>query len=62
MSHLKSFVIDLLSKMGVWDCGLRKSCYSDFGDDGIDGIIMEDKWVPLIYMQAKKWQRTELSG
>lgn len=52
----EKFVVDLLLKMdyGKADFGSHATVAS--GDDGIDGIIMEDKLgFSLIYMQAKEW-------
>ncbi|MBQ7262780.1 MAG: restriction endonuclease, partial [Synergistaceae bacterium] len=57
-------VIDLLSKMGYGgafeDAG-RTTRAS--GDEGIDGVIMEDKLgFGLIYIQAKRWDRDRTVG
>lgn len=49
-------VIDLLSKMGYGAFENAGKTTVASGDEGIDGIIMEDKLgFNLIYMQAKKW-------
>ena len=52
----EKLVIDLLSKMGYGTVAYGSHATAASGDDGIDGIIMEDKLgFSLIYMQAKKW-------
>ena len=49
-------VIDLLNKMGYGTPEYGSHATAASGDDGIDGVIMEDKLgFSLIYMQAKKW-------
>lgn len=56
-------VIDLLSKMGygTFENAGRTTAVS--GDEGIDGIIMEDKLgFDLIYIQAKKWNEDHTVG
>ena len=53
-------VIDVLVKMGYG--GSRKEAgqaIGKSGDEGIDGIIKEDKLgLDIIYIQAKRWQAT----
>ena len=53
-------VIDVLVKMGYG--GSRKEAgqaIGRIGDEGIDGIIKEDKLgLDIIYIQAKKWENT----
>lgn len=52
----EQLVIDLLSKMGYGAFENAGRTTSISGDEGIDGIIMEDKLgFNLIYIQAKKW-------
>lgn len=52
----EKLVIDRLSKMGYGTVAYGSHATAASGDDGIDGIIMEDKLgFSLIYMQAKKW-------
>ncbi len=54
------FVIDVLIKMGYG--GSRKEAgqaVGRAGDEGIDGIIKEDKLgLDIIYLQAKRWGNT----
>ena len=52
----EQLVIDLLSKMGYGAFENAGRTTAASGDEGIDGIIMEDKLgFSLIYIQAKKW-------
>lgn len=52
----KKFVVDLLLKMGYGKADFGSHATVASGDEGIDGIIMEDKLgFSLIYMQAKEW-------
>lgn len=52
----EKFVVDLLLKMGYGKADFGSHATIASGDDGIDGIIMEDKLgFSLIYMQAKEW-------
>lgn len=52
----EKFVVDLLLKMGYGKADFGSHATVASGDEGIDGIIMEDKLgFPLIYMQAKEW-------
>ena len=57
-SFFEMLVIDLLVKMGYG--GSRKDAgqaVGGIGDEGIDGIIKEDKLgLDAIYIQAKKWE------
>jgi len=49
-------VMDLMSKMGYGTFENAAKVTAASGDEGIDGIIMEDKLgFDLIYVQAKKW-------
>lgn len=59
----EQMVIDLLKKMGygAFDNSGRTTPVT--GDEGIDGIIMEDKLgFDLIYIQAKKWELSSSVG
>lgn len=52
----EKLVVDLLLKMGYGKADFGSHATVASGDDGIDGIIMEDKLgFSLIYMQAKEW-------
>ena len=53
-------VLDLLRKMGYGDDDIESGeVTSRSGDEGIDGIIKEDKLgLDKIYIQAKKWENT----
>lgn len=57
LTFLERLVIDLLVKMGYG--GSRKDAGEAIGrtrDDGIDGIIKEDRLgLDIVYVQAKKW-------
>ena len=56
-------VIDLLNKMGYGTPEYGSHATAASGDDGIDGVIMEDKLgFSLIYMQAKKWNPSSTVG
>lgn len=59
-SFLERLVIELLLKMGYG--GSRKDAgeaIGKSGDEGIDGIIKEDKLgLDAVYIQAKKWEGT----
>ncbi len=63
-SFFEKLVIDLLLKMGYG--GSRKDAGQAFtksNDEGIDGIIKEDKLgLDIIYVQAKKWQKGNTVG
>ena len=56
----EKLVVDLLVSMGYG--GSRKDAgqaVSQSGDDGIDGIIKEDKLgLDVVYLQAKRWEAT----
>lgn len=59
-TFFEQVVVDLIVKMGyggsVEEAGTR---LGRSGDEGIDGIIKEDKLgLDLIYLQAKKWEGT----
>ena len=59
----EKMIIDLLQKMGygAFENAGRTTAIS--ADEGIDGIIMEDKLgFNLIYIQAKRWERERTVG
>jgi restriction system protein len=63
-SRFEKLVVDLLVKMGyggtVKDAG---KAIGKSGDEGIDGIIKEDKLgLDIIYIQAKKWKPGNIIG
>ncbi len=59
----EQMVIDLLSKMGYGAFENAGKTTSITQDEGIDGIIMEDKLgFNLIYIQAKKWSLDSTVG
>lgn len=59
-AFFEKLVVDLLVKMGYG--GTRKEAgkaVGSSGDEGIDGIINEDRLgLDVVYIQAKKWQDT----
>lgn len=56
-------VLDLMAKMGYGTFENASQTTSRSGDEGIDGIIMEDKLgFSLIYVQAKKWGEDHIVG
>jgi len=60
-SFFERLVVDLLVKMGYG--GTRKDAgeaVGRSGDEGIDGIIKEDRLgLEVVYIQAKRWSNTE---
>lgn len=59
----EKLVVDFLSKMGYGTVAYGSHATVASGDDGIDGVIMEDKLgFSLIYMQAKKWATDRVVG
>ncbi|MCM1188488.1 MAG: restriction endonuclease [bacterium] len=59
----EKLVVDLLSKMGYGTVAYGSHATVASGDDGIDGVIMEDKLgFSLIYMQAKEWAPDRIVG
>ncbi len=59
----EKLVVDLLSKMGYGTVAYGSHATAASGDDGIDGVIMEDKLgFSLIYMQAKEWALDKVVG
>ena len=60
-ASFERFALRLLQKMGygTFDDAAQTTALS--GDEGIDGILMEDKLgFNLIYIQAKKWDIVSL--
>lgn len=52
----EKLAVDLLSKMGYGTVAYGSHATVASGDEGIDGVIMEDKLgFSLIYVQAKEW-------
>lgn len=59
----EKMIIDLLQKMGYGSFNNAGRTTSDTADEGIDGIIMEDKLgFNLIYIQAKHWDTDRTVG
>ncbi len=59
----EKLVVDLLSKMGYGTVAYGSHATVASGDDGIDGVIMEDKLgFSLIYIQAKEWAVDRVVG
>lgn len=59
----EKLVVDLLSKMGYGTVAYGSHATVASGDDGIDGVIMEDKLgFSLIYIQAKEWALDRVVG
>lgn len=59
----EKMVMDLMSKMGYGTFENAAMTTSVTGDEGIDGIIMEDKLgFNLIYIQAKRWNEEHPVG
>lgn len=59
----EKMVVDLLNKMGYGTPEYGSYATVASGDDGIDGVIMEDKLgFSLIYMQAKRWDPSSTVG
>lgn len=59
----EKLVVDLLSKMGYGTVEFGNHVTPLSCDDGIDGVIMEDKLgFSLIYMQAKEWALDKVVG
>ncbi|MDD1956922.1 restriction endonuclease [Pseudomonas sp. 8209] len=57
-SFFERIVVDLLLKMGYgWDSSLAAQVTGGRGDEGIDGVIYEDKLgLEKIYIQAKRYK------
>lgn len=59
----EQMVLDLMAKMGYGTFENASKTTAASGDEGIDGIIMEDKLgFNLIYVQAKKWAEDHVVG
>lgn len=59
----EQMVLDLLSKMGYGTFENSSTATVISGDEGIDGVIMEDKLgFGLIYVQAKRWNEDRCVG
>lgn len=59
----EKLVVDLLSKMGYGAIDYGSHVTAASGDDGIDGVIMEDQLgFSLIYIQAKQWALDSVIG
>lgn len=59
----EQMVLDLMAKMGYGTFANAARTTAVTGDEGIDGIIMEDKLgFSLIYIQAKKWGKDHHVG
>ena len=59
-SFFENLVVDLLLKMGYGESSEQSGVViGRSGDEGIDGIISEDKLgLDIIYIQAKRWEGT----
>lgn len=56
--RFEQFVVDLLEALGYGAMEYGSHTTKSSGDNGIDGVIMQDKLgFNLIYMQAKRWDR-----
>ena len=56
-------VLDLMKKMGYGTFPNAAAMTATTGDEGIDGIIMEDKLgFDLIYVQVKRWDPEHIVG
>lgn len=52
-------VVELLLKMGYGRAGGNGEAIGRSGDEGIDGVIAEDRLgLEMVYLQAKRWQGT----
>ena len=59
----EKMVLDLMGKMGYGTFANSAKMTAATGDEGIDGIIMEDKLgFNLIYIQVKHWNEDHLVG
>lgn len=59
----EKMVLDLMSRMGYGTFANASTLTATTGDEGIDGIIMEDKLgFDLIYVQVKRWGTDHLVG
>jgi restriction system protein len=52
-------VVELLLKMGYGRAGGNGEAIGKSGDEGIDGVIAEDRLgLEMVYLQAKRWEGT----
>lgn len=52
-------VVELLLKMGYGSAGGMGEAIGRSGDEGIDGVIAEDRLgLEMVYLQAKRWENT----
>ena len=59
----EQMILDLMSKMGYGTFANASRTTPMTGDEGIDGIIMQDKLgFDLIYIQAKQWKADRSVG
>jgi restriction system protein len=63
-AYFENLVIELLLKMGYGSSFLDSGIVvGRSGDEGIDGIIKEDKLgLDTVYIQAKRWSRNNIVG
>jgi len=55
----EQLVVELLLKMGYGGAGGVEEAIGKSGDEGIDGIIAEDRLgLEMVYLQAKRWEGT----
>ena len=55
----EQLVVELLLKMGYGRAGGNGEVVGKSGDEGIDGVIAEDRLgLEMVYLQAKKWEGT----
>lgn len=60
---LEKMVLNLMGRMGYGTFAGAGMTTSAAGDEGIDGIIMQDKLgFDLIYVQVKRWERGHVVG
>ena len=55
----EQLVVELLLKMGYGGAGGVEEAIGKSGDEGIDGVIAEDRLgLEMVYLQAKRWEGT----
>lgn len=55
----EQLVVELLLKMGYGRAGGNGEAIGKSGDEGIDGVIAEDRLgLEMVYLQAKRWEGT----
>lgn len=55
----EQLVVELLLKMGYGRAGGTGEAIGRSGDEGIDGVIAEDRLgLEMVYLQAKRWEGT----